>query len=134
MRLKDTPENRVTAAITLATCDRVDWMRNDIGCADYGTSRVQYGVGGRGGSDYLGIVRPPHKHAGKLFAREDKANKPDVAAIDARIASSDYCPGSCKHERCRLVYQRLFHIRVKRCGGLACFADCVEDILKELST
>jgi len=136
MKLADTPENRATLDILTNTGRLVDWMRNDIGQADYGTSRVPYGVGGRGGSDYLGVIKPPHKSAGRWIACEIKraGGKPDIQALDARIAARDYCPGSCRHERCKLVYQRLFHLRVMRSGGIALFADCAADVLKALET
>jgi hypothetical protein len=134
LKLSDTPENRVVVATLTALAAVLDPMRNDIGCADYGTSRVPYGVGGRGGSDYICIIRPPHPQAGRFVAIEFKApgHKPDLAKLDARIASKDFCPGTCSHERCRLVYQRIFHLRVIADGGIALFADCPADVLQAL--
>lgn len=136
MRLKATPENRVIAAVLPAVKQYLDPMRNDIGMADYGSGRVPYGVGGKGGSDYLCIIRPPHKWAGRWCVIEFKrpGGKPDLIKLDKRIAALDYCPESahCKHGRCKLCYQRLFHLRVIRSSGIALFADCVQDVLRAL--
>lgn len=81
--MRDTPEARATRAILLATTPYVDWHRNNVGCYDAnpecphchrrarpGPARViVYGVGGKGGSDYLGIVRA----TGQLIAAEIKS-------------------------------------------------------------
>lgn len=132
MRLVNTPENRVVAASLLGTKGLVWLERNDVGMADYGSSRVPYGVGGRGGSDYIGSVLPPHRNAGRYLAVEFKrlGGKPDERELSRRLAAKDYCPGPCKHERCKLVYQWLFILKARAAGGIALFADCPEDIIR----
>lgn len=66
---KDTPEARVTREVLLSTRHLVAWMRNNQGVADFGGHKVRYGVGGVGGSDYIGIVRG----TGRFIACEMKA-------------------------------------------------------------
>jgi hypothetical protein len=134
VKLRDTPENRVVSASLLAIKGIVWLERNGIGMADYGSSRVPYGVGGRGGSDYIGAVLPQHRNAGRFIAVEFKRHggKPDEADLTRRLAAGDYCPGPCKHERCKLVYQWMFILKVRRAGGIALFADCPEDIIQAI--
>lgn len=134
MKLRDTPENRVVAASLLGTKGLVWLERNDIGMADYGSSRVPYGVGGRGGSDYIGAVLPPHRNAGRFLAVEFKrqGGKPDEADLTRRLAAGDYCPGQCRHELCKLVLQWMFILKVRASGGIALFADCPEDIIQAI--
>lgn len=64
----DTPENRVTQRVLLATRHLVAWMRNNRGVADFGDRKVEYGLG-KGSSDYVGIVRA----TGRFIACEMKA-------------------------------------------------------------
>lgn len=134
MKLADTPENRAVVASLLGTKGLVWLERNDVGMADYGSSRVPYGVGGRGGSDYIGGVRPPHRNAGKYIAVEFKrlGGKPDEAELARRLDAGDYCPESskCKHERCKLVYQLIFLRKARAINGIGIFADCPEDIIR----
>lgn len=134
MKLADTPENRVVAASLLAIKGLVWLERNDVGMADYGSSRVPYGVGGRGGSDYIGAVLPPHRYSGRFIAVEFKRHggKPDEADLTRRLAAGDYCPGQCRHELCKLVLQWMFILKVRRAGGIALFADCPEDIIQAI--
>lgn len=98
----DTPENRVTQAVLLGTRHLVAWMRNNTGIATYGGSKVWYGVGGRGGSDYIGIVRA----TGQFICLEVKA--PGKVATPA---------------------QERFIEDVKKAGGLGVVAYGVEDVL-----
>jgi len=133
MRLKDTPENRVVVSIMRATTDRVDWFRNPAGVATMKSGvTMRIGLGGiLGTSDWIGIVRA----SGRFFALETKApgKKPDLVELDKKIRAGDYCPTECDHPKCRLVHQELFLRRVRASGGLACFADCVADVERELS-
>lgn len=133
MRLRDTPENRVVAAIMRATSARVDWLRNPAGVGTMKSGvTMRIGLGGiLGTSDWIGIVRA----TGRIFALETKApgKKPDIVALDKTIRAGDYCPNECSHTKCRLVHQELFLRRIRASGGLACFADCVADVERELS-
>jgi hypothetical protein len=98
----DTPENRVTQAVLLGTRHLVAWMRNNTGVATYGSSKVWYGVGGKGGSDYIGIVRS----TGQFIACEMKA------------------PGK------EPTREQLHFIEdVKKAGGLGVVAYGVDDVL-----
>ena len=132
MKLRDTPENRVTAAILAATTADVDWLRNPAGGVVTKSGHdMRIGLGGvLGTSDWIGIVR----RTGRVFALELKApgKKPDLRVLDHHIRARDYCPGPCSHARCRVVHQELFLRRIRAAGGLGCFADCVEDVQREL--
>ncbi len=133
MKLRDTPENRVVHAVMLATSERVDWLRNPAGVGTMKSGiTMRIGLGGiLGTSDWIGIVRA----SGRFFALETKApgKKPDLVELDKKIRAGDYCPTECDHPKCRLVHQELFLRRVRASGGLACFADCVADVERELS-
>lgn len=48
------PERDIMHAIMLQTCDRVLWGRNNVGMTE---ANIRYGVGGKGGSDLLGVIR-----------------------------------------------------------------------------
>lgn len=117
---RDTPENRVTQSVLLATAAEVAWMRNNTGVADFnplcphcgqrkdarrGPCKVAYGVGGDGGSDYLGIVRG----TGRLVALELKSDT--GRATPEQLAFLDRC---------------------RRLGGLAVLARCPADVLEAL--
>jgi hypothetical protein len=47
-------ERDIMHAIMLQTCDRVLWGRNNVGMTE---ANIRYGVGGKGGSDLLGVIR-----------------------------------------------------------------------------
>ena len=89
-------------AIMIATCDDVDWLRNNVGAYDAnplcrycglrphsGSARwIRYGVGGRGGADLLGVQRS----TGRFVAAEIKT-APGIVSADqtlflARVARS----------------------------------------------
>jgi hypothetical protein len=124
VRLPNTPENRATALILSATADRVDWLRNPSGMGlTMSGTQMLFGLGGvPGSSDWVGIVRA----TGRAFFLEVKAlgKVPDPARLALWIDTKHYCPPhTCKHERCRLVYQELFLRRGRASGAIAMFAD-----------
>lgn len=133
MRLRDTPENRVTASILLHTSTRVDWQRNPTGRVQLPSGVwLRYGLGGiLGTADWIGIVRA----TGTFFAREDKApgQKPDMARLSKVIAAQEYCPDACRHALCHLVHQELYLRRVRDAAGIGIFADCVADVEAQLA-
>jgi len=115
---RDTPENRATQRVLLATAAEVCWFRNNQGVADFnpvcphcgtrrdprrGESKVVYGVGGKGGADYLGIVRK----TGRFIAAELKSA--DGRATPEQLAFLDMC---------------------RRAGALAVLARVPEDVLE----
>jgi hypothetical protein len=100
-----TPEQDIQADIMKQTTHLVDWMRNNVGVAKTEGRTVRYGVGGKGGSDLIGIVRG----TGRFVACEVKS------------------------EGGRPTQQQLMFLdRVRRSGGLAFIARSVDDVVREL--
>jgi hypothetical protein len=137
MRMKLTPENRITALCVSATSDKLDWWRNPSGCAPMPSGvQMRFGLGGLLGSpDWIAIERPPSKHPGRAWFVEFKApgKKPDLLQIHKLILARDYCPQACRHAVCHVVHQELALMRARASGAVAMFVDCVEDITRELS-
>ena len=133
MKLPMTPENLVIAEVLCATSDKLDWWRNPTGNATMPSGvKMRFGLGGLLGTpDWIAIERA----SGRAWFVEFKApgEKPNLVAIDRHIRAKDFCPGPCRHERCHLVHQELCLRRARDSGAVGIFADCLDDILKELS-
>jgi hypothetical protein len=93
-------ETAIMHEIMIGTADHVDWLRNNVGTAVYGAARVQYGSGGKGASDLLGIQR----RTGRFIACEVKV------------------PGEKPKPK-----QDLFLRRIQASGGLAFCAHSVAE-------
>ena len=114
---KDTPEVRVKDALKdlFTKLPGVTMFSNPVGNARYGSCRVPYGVGGRGGSDYVGyrsiIVTPD------MIGRRVAV----FCAIEAKRPGEQPEP-----------HQQAFINGVLAAGGLAGKADCCDDALSIL--
>jgi hypothetical protein len=91
--------------IMIGTADHVDWLRNNVGTAVYGAARVQYGAGGKGASDLLGV----HRRTGRFIACEVKvpgeSPRPDQDLFLRRIQASGglaFCAHSVAEARLAL--------------------------------
>jgi hypothetical protein len=100
-----TPEAAVTREILLGTRHLCDWMRNNSGVADQHGRTVRYGCGGNGCADYLGVLRS----SGRFVAME-------IKSTNGRVSDD----------------QTRFLARVRRSGGIAFVARCLQDALDAL--
>lgn len=105
-----TTERTVQRQILLETCDLVRWFRNNVGIAEYPNgTRVAYGVGGKGGSDLLGVVRG----RGQWIACE--------------VKTPFWRPGNQK-DRDRWELQQQFLAGIRDDGGLGIVATSPGDV------
>ena len=107
-----TPEADATREIILGTRDRVLWFPNPVGRAVPLHSKtgmpVLYGVGGVGGSDWIGIERA----TGRLVALE-------IKRADGKGRATDE--------------QRTFLAAVAESGAVAVLATCAAEVLAALN-
>ena len=94
-------ERDVQRDIQLQTSHLVAWFRNQVGHYEQDGRHITYGIGGKGGADLIGIRR----RDGRFVAVEVKApgNKPRAEQVQ-------------------------FLDMVRRCGGIALWADNVEAV------
>ena len=98
-------ERDIQHEIILATSHLVAWFRNSVGVANVGGRVIRYGIGGKGGSDLIGIRRSDGRFVACEVKDVGKNPRPEQIAFLELVAG---------------------------CGGLAFWADSVEDAIREL--
>ena len=100
-------EREVQRDIQLKTAHLVGWFRNSVGVAEIGGRLVAFGIGGKGGADLIGVRRRDGRFVAVEVKAQGKKPRPEQLA---------------------------FLEMIRRCNGIALWADNAADVLQAVET